>query len=139
MANKILIKRMFNFMKKEAAAAMDDANYCTATGCKPNELSARPNFQGFPVLGEESIMSKKAHGTTANPPMKDLLYGVSYEETSKICCFNRHYAEYSGYFLATNWLKEVSKTEATTYFDPIDGAPLFRAPIGRTFEEFLKE
>ncbi|KAJ3204254.1 hypothetical protein HDU83_002546 [Entophlyctis luteolus] len=131
---------MFSFMKKSSPATpMDDQNYCTATGCAPNELSARPNFDGFPVIGDESIMDKKENGSCAVPPMKDLLFGVSYEVTNRICCFNRHYAEHSGYFLQTQWLDSVSKTEATTYYDPITGKPLFRAPIGRSFDEFLQE
>ncbi|ORY52517.1 hypothetical protein BCR33DRAFT_711810, partial [Rhizoclosmatium globosum] len=131
---------MFGFMKRaDPAPPMPDGEYCTATGCKPNELSARPNFQGFPVIGDDSIMSTKQHGTCATAPMQDLRFGVNYGTTDRICCFNRHYAEHSGYFLETNWLKEVSRTEPTTYYDPVSGKPLFRAPIGRSFDEFLQE
>ena len=29
--------------------------------------------------------------------------------------------------------------EVTTYYDSVTGLPLFRAPVGRSFEEFLEE
>ena len=43
------------------------------------------------------------------------------------------------YFLETDWMKQVAKDEPTTYYDPADGKPLFIAPVGRSFEEFLAE
>jgi len=91
-------------------------------------------------MGDESIMSKKKNGTADKPPMKPLRWDCDWETANKICCFNRHYAEHSGFFLSkTKWLEQVDKKEPTTYYDCITGKPLFRAPIGRTFEEFLKE
>lgn len=60
----------------------------------------------------------------------------------RICCFNRHYAEPSGYFTdaqKTTFLKEVSPDEEVTYFDSVTGKPLYIAPRGRSFDEFLKE
>ena len=57
----------------------------------------------------------------------------------KITAFNRHYAEHSGYFLTTDWLKEVKGKGEVTYYDPVDGKPLFVAPRGRSFDEFLAE
>jgi len=94
------------------------------------------------VVGEESIMSKKAHGTTEKGPQAQLLYGVDWKKADEICCFNRHYAEHSGYFLTrgVTWLAEVSKSEGpTNYYDSVTGNLLFTAPKGRTFEEFKKE
>jgi hypothetical protein len=35
--------------------------------------------------------------------------------------------------------QEVSRTEPTTYYDSVTGKPLFRAPIGRSMDEFLAE
>ena len=93
----------------------------------------------MPVTCEATVMSIKEHGTSKNPVMKNLRYGVDYDKTDKISNFNRHYAEHSGYFLTTNWLNEIDKTKATVYYDPNTGNPLFKAPIGRTFEEFLAE
>ncbi len=93
----------------------------------------------YPIYGDESIMRQKAHGTCDKPAMRKLRWGVSYETTDRVCCFNRHYAEHSGYFETTRFLEEVDKEGETTYYDPIDGKPLFIAPRGRSFEEFKKE
>jgi hypothetical protein len=57
-------------------------------------------------------------------------------------CFNRHYAEHSGYFTAkTSFLQDVDRTEGseTTYYDSVSGKPLFVAPRGRSFADFLQE
>ena len=63
---------------------------------------------GFPILAEESIMSKKAHGTCDKPVQENLLWGCDNKKADEICCFNRHYAEHSGYWELTKFLKEVS-------------------------------
>jgi hypothetical protein len=60
----------------------------------------------------------------------------------RICCFNRHYAEPSGYFEyshKTSFLKDVNREEEVTYYDSVTGKPLYIAPRGRSFAEFLKE
>lgn len=57
----------------------------------------------------------------------------------RICCFNRHYAEFAGYWETTSFLKEVDQEKETTYYDSVTGKPLFIAPRGRSFEEFVKE
>eukprot|EP00468_Gymnochlora_sp_CCMP2014_P012465 CAMPEP_0167757394 /NCGR_PEP_ID=MMETSP0110_2-20121227/9900_1 /TAXON_ID=629695 /ORGANISM="Gymnochlora sp., Strain CCMP2014" /LENGTH=165 /DNA_ID=CAMNT_0007643577 /DNA_START=54 /DNA_END=551 /DNA_ORIENTATION=+ len=93
----------------------------------------------YPLVCGESVMSKKKNGSTETAPIKPLRWGCDYETCNRICCFNRHYAEYSGYFMKTKWHKEVDKKNPTTYYDPITLKPLFRAPIGRSFDDFLKE
>merc|ERR1712039_177340 len=92
----------------------------------------------LPVMGEESIMAPKRHGTSENPVGK-ILYGCDRKVADKICNFNRHYAEYRGYFEQTDWLKTVPKDKPTTYYDSNTGNPLFHAPMGRTFQEFVQE
>lgn len=57
----------------------------------------------------------------------------------RICNFNRHYAEYAGYWKSTDYLKEVSRDGPTVYYDSVTGKPLFVAPIGRSMDEFLQE
>jgi len=106
---------------------------------KPKMGNGTKSFGPPVVMGTESIMSKKAHGTTEKPPQKNLLWGCNWEKADEICCFNRHYAEHSGYFMLTQWPKQVNRTEATKYYDSVTGKLLFTAPIGRNFEEFLKE
>ena len=94
---------------------------------------------GFPLRGDESIMKKKKHGTSDKSVMKSLRYGCDPKLADQICNYNRHFAEYAGYFTTTNWLDEVDKTKETTYYDSVTGKPLFIAPRGRSFEQFVKE
>mmetsp|Transcript_61096 Transcript_61096/g.172690 ORF Transcript_61096/g.172690 Transcript_61096/m.172690 type:complete len:175 (+) Transcript_61096:119-643(+) len=94
---------------------------------------------GFPIEGPEELMCKKAHGTCPNPVQTDLKWGCSRETADKICAFNRHYAEHSGYWETTKFLTEVDRTQPTTFYDSVTGKPLFRAPVGRTFDAFVKE
>jgi hypothetical protein len=48
------------------------------------------------VMGEESIMSPKAHGTSATPVQSNLRWDCDVKVADRICNFNRHYAEYRG-------------------------------------------
>lgn len=94
----------------------------------------------YPLVGEEALMSKKAHGTCDKPVQKDLRWNCDFETADRICCFNRHYAEYSGYWVAeTTFLKEAPRDKEITFYDSVSGKPLFIAPRGRTFAEFEKE
>ena len=45
------------------------------------------------VMGDETLMSPKAHGTSSTPVQKDLRWGCDYDTADRICNFNRHYAE----------------------------------------------
>jgi peptide methionine sulfoxide reductase MsrB len=94
-------------------------------------------------MGPESIMSKKAHGTSATPVQENLRWNVDRDVADRICNFNRHYAEYSGYFQKVpEFMNETDNTPADkeiTFYDSNTGKPLFYAPRGRTMEEFIKE
>ena len=108
-------------------------------GCQTPQDWA-PQSGSYPVMGEESIMKSKAHGTSQTPVQDDLRYGCDRAVADKICNFNRHYAEFSGYFLRTRWLEEIPKNgTSTTYYDSNTGNPLFRAPVNRSFADFLRE
>merc|ERR1719310_785909 len=92
------------------------------------------------ILGTEDIMAPKAHGTCEAPVQKDLLYGCDFETADRICCFNRHYAEHSGYsfqhprtFVAEMEAKKPG--EEVTFYDSQSGKPLFIAPRGRTMKQ----
>lgn len=101
-----------------------------------NKNNAPPKL---PVLCEESVMSQKAHGTSEKPVMKNLRWNCDYETADRICNFNRHYAEYAGYWTTTTFLKEVDRANPTKYYDAVTGNHLFTAPIGRSVDDFLKE
>eukprot|EP00955_Chlamydomonas_euryale_P078459 363150-Chlamydomonas_euryale.AAC.1 len=87
----------------------------------------------LPLVGDESIMSKKAHGTTAQPVQENLRWNCDWKTADKICCFNRHYAEFAGYWTSTTFLQE-EKGKEVTFYDSVTGRPLFIAPRGRTWE-----
>lgn len=59
--------------------------------------------------------------------------------TFKSIAINRGIAEFAGYWVKTKFLEEVDRNGVTTFYDSVTGKPLFRAPIGRTFEEFIDE
>mmetsp|Transcript_22619 Transcript_22619/g.34480 ORF Transcript_22619/g.34480 Transcript_22619/m.34480 type:complete len:214 (-) Transcript_22619:99-740(-) len=91
-------------------------------------------------FGAEDLMSPKAHGTSDQPVMGDLRYGVSNKLADKITNYNRHFAENGGYFVKTTFEDEVLAANGPiTFYDSVTGKPLFKAPIGRTAEEFLNE
>ena len=54
--------------------------------------------------------------------------------------FNRHYAEYAGYWQTTDFLKNLDNEEKPIkFYDSVTGKHLFTAPVGRTMEDFVKE
>lgn len=63
----------------------------------------------------------------------------------RICNFNRHFAEYSGYWESTSFLTDVEQNiedetgEVTFYDSGWKGSPLFTAPRDRSWEEFITE
>ena len=59
--------------------------------------------------------------------------------TFSVCCFNRHYAEESGYFTKTNFLNEETGEKEITFYDSVSGKPLYIAPKGRSWKEFVIE
>ena len=106
-------------------------------------MSSAQKYPAPAVMGPESIMSKKAHGTSATPVQENLRWKVDQEVADRICNFNRHYAEYSGYFKTVpEFMNQTNDTPADkeiTFYDSNTGKPLFYAPRGRTMEQFIKE
>jgi len=98
-------------------------------------------FDAPVVMGAESIMSQKSHGTTDAPPQSPLRWNCDNKVADQICCFNRHYAEHSGYFLKVDdFLAEIRNAKGPVeFYDSITGKVLFTAPKGRTTEHFLDE
>lgn len=103
------------------------------------------NTQKYPVMAEESVMSKKAHGTSDRPVQSQLRWKCDFETADRICNFNRHYAEYAGYWTTTDFLPTVQAeyqeglSPPIQFYDSVTGALLFAAPVGRTLAEFLAE
>jgi len=93
----------------------------------------------LPITATEETMSQKKHGTSEKPVQKDLRWKCDVDTADRICNFNRHYAEFAGYWTTTTFLNEVDRENPTEYYDSVTGKLLFTAPVGRTMEEFLKE
>jgi len=126
------------FLKTGAAAAVS-----FSLGGLPavfaDESPVLPKTGGEVVFTGEETMSKKAHGTTAKAVQENLRWSVDRGTADRISSFNRHYAEYAGYWKETSFLKEVSRDGPTVYYDSVTGKPLFVAPIGRSMDDFLAE
>ena len=94
----------------------------------------------YPVYADEEVMSQKAHGTSEKPVQKNLRWNCDYNTADRICNFNRHYAEFAGYWETTDFLKSIKNEEQPVkFYDSVTGKLLFTAPVGRTMEEFVKE
>jgi len=68
-----------------------------------------------------------------------LRWGCDWDTADYICCNNTAYAEYSGYFQSVGLFDKLDRTKLTTFFDSTCGVPLFRAPQGRSFEDWKAE
>ena len=98
----------------------------------------------YPLMAEESVMSQKQHGTSEKPVQKNLRWNCDFETADRICNFNRHYAEYAGYWQgSTDFLQYVKEEyngkDPIQFYDSVTGNLLFEAPKGRSMEEFLME
>ena len=67
--------------------------------------STRP--MGLCRARAEELMRPKAHGTCDAGVGSSLRWGADPALADRICCFNRHYAEASGSWLRTKFLREV--------------------------------
>jgi len=97
---------------------------------------------GLPIVAEESVMDQKAHGTSEKPVQKELRWKCDFDTADRICNFNRHYAEFAGYWQTTEFLQYIKdnyKGEPLDFYDSVTGKLLFKAPVGRSMEDFLKE
>ncbi len=99
------------------------------------------NKDGYPIIADESIMSKKAHGTSEAPVMKELRWNCDWDKADKIVNFNRHWAEHAGYWTKTTFLEEHSgKDSEIIFYDSVTGKPLFQwKPEIRSWDAFVTE
>lgn len=76
--------------------ASDGSDMNLSDGCK-----GAPVADGvkLPIVCGEEVMSAKAHGTTEKPVQENLRWNCEWKTADKICSFNRHYAEYAGYWV----------------------------------------
>jgi len=93
------------------------------------------------VMGPEEMMTQKEFGTSAVPIQKDLRWNCDVETADRICNYNRHYAEYGGYWeRATSFLQEESEASGEiTFYDSNTGKALFWGPRDRSWDAFVQE
>ena len=95
------------------------------------------------VMGTEEMMADKktGHGTSTLPCQKNLRWDCDVETADRICNYNRHYAEYGGFWeRETTFLSEESEASGEiTFYDSNTGKPLFFGPKGRDWNSFVKE
>ena len=95
----------------------------------------------YPIVGADSLMNKKAHGTGGAPVQFNLRWNCDPKLADRICNFNRQWAEFAGYWTRdTSFLQETSENNGLiVFYDSITGKPLFKAPVGRSFEDWKAE
>jgi hypothetical protein len=91
------------------------------------------------IPGSEDLMKPKEHGTSHTPVQQDLRWGCDGDTADRICNYNRHYAEYSGYWKTTSFLDDVKDKKKEIFYDSNTGKKLFTAPIDRTWDDWNKE
>lgn len=66
---------------------------------------------------------------------------LDYELADRICCHNHRFAEPRGYheWPEVDFYSKLDPSTETVFYDSVCGIPLFVAPRGRTFEEFVEE
>jgi hypothetical protein len=76
---------------------------------------------------------------------ENLRWGCDFDLADRISNYNRHYAEFSGYWESTTFLSDVQQniddeTGQVAFYDSgWKGSPLFIAPQGRSWEDFIEE
>lgn len=76
---------------------------------------------------------------------QNLRWGCDWDVADRICNFNRHYAEYAGYWESTSFLSDFKQNieddtgEVTFYDSGWKGSPLFTAPRDRSWKDFIDE
>jgi peptide methionine sulfoxide reductase MsrB len=112
-------------------------------GSSMSSSSSSSSTTKYPIMADESVMSPKAHGTSERPVQSTLRWACDVATADRICSFNRHYAEYAGYWTTTDFLKYVKEEyqEGTPiqFYDSVTGHLLYTAPIGRSMADFLSE
>ena len=89
------------------------------------------------AASEEQCMGKDPMSSVATFMGMEL----DYEIADRICCNNHRFAEPRGYheWPEVDFYSKLDPTQETVFYDSVCGIPLFVAPRGRTFEEFVQE
>lgn len=101
--------------------------FSTTATAKPSALSA--------------AASRAVFGTCpAQPSKMPLRWGSDPGTADHICCNNHEWAERWGYWRTTSFPMSAPAADAPlTFYDSATGRPLFIAPIGRSYNDFIAE
>ena len=103
-------------------------------------LSVTVSATEYPIYGPDSLMDQKEFGTcTERVYLRNLKWEVDPLVTAQINCFNRIYAEKKYSFLDSPFMEETGEDGPITFYDPVNLVPVFKAPIGRTWEDFIED
>jgi peptide methionine sulfoxide reductase MsrB len=91
------------------------------------------------VPGSENIMKPKEHGTSHTAVQENLRWECDWDTADRICNYNRHYAEYAGYWEKTTFKESVEEKKEEYFYDSNTGKNLFRAPVDRTWNDWMEE
>ena len=105
-------------------------------GAAPKELLP---FAGWEDVGDNVFGLCPTQPSVFSKPLR---WDSDPKEADHICCKNHQYAEYSGYWLSVKGFPMGALPEGVdsiTFYDVSSGVPLFKAPVGRTWAEFISE
>jgi peptide methionine sulfoxide reductase MsrB len=93
------------------------------------------------IKGKASaLMVARKHGTCVDSVQNPLRWNADVERGDRIFCFNRHYAERAGSWLTTDFIaNEQGRQEPIIFYDSVTSKPLFQAPVGRSWDQFIQE
>ena len=95
-------------------------------------------------LGPDSASSEQEQ-CLGKPPMESVAtflgMELDYNIADRICCNNHRYAEPKGYqdWPEVDFYAKLDPNKEHVFYDSVCGIPLFVAPRGRTFDEFVAE
>ena len=85
-------------------------------------------------------MSGGRFGSCASELLSPLRWSADRETGNRICCHNRDRAEVFGSFASTEMPRELPEgTTNITFYDSVTAKPLFIAPQGRSYADFIAE
>jgi len=87
----------------------------------------------------DDVMRQRAFGTCEAPVEAPLRWGSRESTANEICCHNRRYAEFFGYWQYTSFPMSEPESTPITFYDSVTRRPLFVAPRGRSYQEFIAE
>jgi len=89
------------------------------------------------AVGAESAADQCGGGL----PMDDLLFikPVHKRIADRICCNNHRFAEPSGFQDQVGFFSQLDANGVNIFYDSVCGKPLFKAPVGRSFADWVAE